>query len=923
MKFYFLFFLVLTLTLTNAQPSTWSSSGLGGGGSLFAPSISPVNSSIMYMQCDMSEVFHTSDAGIHWQPIHFKQLISTGGTHPVVFTNDPSILYTVNYGFLDDTRFPVKSVDGGNTWNQLASDPTGGDVWFISSDPNSTQRIIISSYTAMYLSVDGGNTFSLKYNHGSDFLISGVFWDGNDIYIGTQIGLIVSHDGGVSFALDSSPGIPAGYGFMSFTGSKSNGITRLMGTIAAQDDLYPGVNALDIDIYSSIIRIDYGTTGWTNAVGGINPTHNLFYIASALNNSSVFYVGGTNPNTSYPVIYKTSDGGNSWAEVFLTVNNQNISTGYSGYQGDEDWWYGEIVFGLAVAPNDPQTVIYTDFGFAHISTDGGTNWRQSYVASEDQNPAGSPTAKGKAYGNNGLENTSCWNMHWCSANEDIILASYTDITATKSIDGGIKWSFDFNGINYNTVYHIIEHPTNGTLYAATSSVHDIYQSTYLTDSRIDGGTGAILYSTDQGLHWNLLHNFNHPVIWLAIDPKNNNRMYASVVHSTAGGIYLTSDLNNGSLSNWSSTSKPARTEGHPYNVFVLNDGTVVTTWSGRRTSGGFTASSGVFASSDQGATWTDLSDRPNMDFWTKDITIDPNDANQNTWYVSVFSGWGGPSNGKGGLYKTSDRGVNWTKIFNGYRVESCTVDPVNASKIFVTTENEGLWYSSNANSASPSFTQQDSYPFMHPMRVLYNPNDFTEIWVTSFGNGIKVGSAPSIPLAIHNLQLDGKGRVDGNSINWSFDEITEPLARLSIQRSEDGYRFEEIYRESRPKITSGQFFDRFPSVTSYYRIEFFFMSGKSGYSNILTINNEHIDPIQVYPNITEDLVHLEFPGNLNNLYQINVVNAAGIPVKAFSHSNYLSGNKATVSLRDLPGGFYIIRIMSETGFQYSVKIFRK
>ncbi|HQN57848.1 MAG TPA: T9SS type A sorting domain-containing protein, partial [Saprospiraceae bacterium] len=582
-----------------------------------------------------------------------------------------------------------------------------------------------------------------------------------------------------------------------------------------------------------------------------------------------------------------------------------------------------IVFGLAVAPNDPQTVIYTDFGFAHISTDGGTNWRQSYVASEDQNPAGSPTAKGKAYGNNGLENTSCWNMHWCSSNEDIILASYTDITATKSIDGGIKWSFDFNGINYNTVYHIIEHPTNGTLYAATSSVHDIYQSTYLTDSRIDGGTGAILYSTDQGLHWNLLHNFNHPVIWLAIDPNNNNRMYASVVHSTAGGIYLTSDLNNGSLSNWSSTSKPARTEGHPYNVFVLNDGTVVTTWSGRRTSGGFTASSGVFASSDQGATWTDLSDRPNMDFWTKDITIDPNDANQNTWYVSVFSGWGGPSNGKGGLYKTSDRGVNWTKIFNGYRVESCTVDPVNASKIFVTTENEGLWYSSNANSASPSFTQQDSYPFMHPMRVLYNPNDFTEIWVTSFGNGIKVGSAPSIPLAIHNLQLDGKGRVDGNSINWSFDEITEPLARLSIQRSEDGYRFEEIYRESRPKITSGQFFDRFPSVTSYYRIEFYFMSGKSGYSNILTINNEHIDPIQVYPNITEDLVHLEFPGNLNNLYQINVVNAAGIPVKAFSHSNYLSGNKATVSLRDLPGGFYIIRIMSETGFQYSVKIFRK
>ena len=40
-----------------------------------------------------------------------------------------------------------------------------------------------------------------------------------------------------------------------------------------------------------------------------------------------------------------------------------------------------------------------------------------------------------------------------------------------------------------------------------------------------------------------------------------------------------------------------------------------------------------------------------MRYWTKDILIDPNDATQSTWYVCVYSGWGGPPNGLGGLYR--------------------------------------------------------------------------------------------------------------------------------------------------------------------------------------------------------------------------------------------------------------------------------
>lgn len=721
-----------------AQPTSWQSRGVGGGGALFAPSISPHNNNDIYLQCDMSEVFHTSNGGTNWSEIHFSELISTGGQHTVEYTSDPNILYTVNLNYLTDERYPVISSDGGQTWAPIASDPTGGDAWFISADPHSTNRLLLASYNELFFSNNGGAGFQSVYSM-NDFYISGVFWEGASVYVGTSTGMLVSIDNGTSFNPGSVNGLPAAHGFISFTGAKSGNTTRLMGTTAPTADLYPGINALDIGICDGIYRMDYGSTNWQSVINGIDPNHEIFLLASSQTDISTFYTAGTNPNNSFPVVYKTTDAGSNWGEVFLTTNNQNIVTGWSGYQGDDNWWYGEIVFGLDVAPNDPNTVIITDFGFAHISTNGGGSWSQAYVNPGDANPAGNPTPVDQAYAGNGLENTSCWNMHWMNATD--IFSSFTDITAIRSTDGGNHWAFDYTGVDYNTVYHVVSAP-GGTLYAAVSSVHDLYQSTYLADGNIDNGDGAILYSTDNGLSWELLHDFNMPVIWLALDPNNPNVLYASVVNSVSGGIYKTTTLAGGASSVWTVTSSPPRTEGHPYNVYVLQDGSVVSSWSGHRDPG-FTASSGVFLSNDGGNSWQDVSMNDEMYYWTKDVIIDPNDSTQNTWYAAVHSGWGGAANDKGGLYKTTNRGTSWTLVFDSYRVESAAVNPNNPDEIYATTEAEGLWYCSNATSATPVFDQLPAYDFQHPMRVFWNPYNTDEIWVTSFGNGMKVGQTGS------------------------------------------------------------------------------------------------------------------------------------------------------------------------------------
>ncbi len=755
--------LVLLLFLTQqvfAQITTVESRGIGGGGSLFAPSISPSSNTEMYLQCDMSEVFHTSNAGQNWNIIDFKELISTGGANAIEFTSDPNILYAVNLNWLSDEMFPCKSTDGGVTWEEIASDPTFGEVWSLNANPTSTQELLISSYTELFFSNDGGNSFQSVFSHSSGLYVCGVFWSDNSIFIGTNIGLLVSTDGGLSFGIDPSTGIPAGEGFMSFTGAESNGTIRLMGTTASQNDLYPGVNAVDIEYYSSLIRMDYGSNTWTTATTGIDPNHDLFHIASGVHDITTYYVGGTDPNTSFPVVYKTTDGGVSWSEVFLTTNNQNITTGWSGYLGDSNWWYGEIVFGLAVAPNDPNTVIITDFGFAHVSTDGGATWAQAYVNPADANPMGSSTPQNQSYRSNGLENTSAWNLHWIDQNN--IFASYTDIEGIRSEDGGESWSFNYSAPNYNTIYHIVEHPVTGILYAATSTVHDLYQSTRLEDDIIDNGDGAILYSTDDGLNWQLLHDFGMPVCWLAIDPNSPEIMYASVVNSITGGIYKTTNLNQNSSSIWTNTTSPVRTEGHPYNVFVLDDGAVVSTWSGRLNPG-FTASSGVFYSTNQGASWQDVSMNDQMYYWIKDITIDPNDPTQSTWYVAVHSGWGGNANDKGGVYRTTNRGQTWSQLSDSYRVESVTINPTNLNELYFTTESDGLWYSDNAQEDSPTFSQVAAYDFQHPMRVFYNPYLFNEIWITSFGNGLKVASVNPPGNISLNLKTILEGPYDSNS----------------------------------------------------------------------------------------------------------------------------------------------------------------
>lgn len=724
----------LSFALGSTPPADWKSVGIGGGGAFFSPSISPHNPAEIFVGSDMSNHFRTTDFGKTWKLTHFSELQVYRDSPKVQFTSDPNLLYMIDY--TGEAGRPVRSTDGGKTWSPLASDPTGEEAWSIAADPTGTSRLFVTSYNTLWFSNNGGASFTQKYQAatGNGLLMAGSWFDGNLIVLGTNDGLLLSNDGGQTFTLTPTAGIPTTEAMVSFAAAKSGSTTRFMCVTHPSGSVYNGIQGDDYYGFRSVYTIDWGSGSWVQKTNGITSGSYPFYVGMARNNVDIAYLAGS--RDGIPMVLKTTNGGTSWVDNFRTSGNQNIVTGWQGSGGDRDWGYAELCFGFAVCPTDANRAAFTDYGFVHVTSDGGNLWRQAYVDPATENPAGQSTPKRKYYRGIGLEDSASWFLAW--ADKSTMWASHSDIRGTRSQDGGKSWAFDYTGHTLNASYQVVVHPSTGVMYMATSSVHDLYQSTYLTDARIDGGTGGVLFSADKGKTWQTLGtSITKPTVGLSLDPTHPNRLYATVANSVVGGVYRCDNINAGSSATFAKMPNPPRTEGHAFNIVVLKDGSVITTFSGRRTSN-FTASSGVFYSTNAGQTWADRSD-PGMYYWTKDITIDPHDPSQNRWYVAVFSGWGGAANGKGGLYRSTNRGQSWVRIAANDRVGSCTIDPLDKNSLYFTTEVEGLWHSGNAQAGTPTFSLVQSFPFRQPERVYFNPHKKGEIWVTTFGGGLWVG----------------------------------------------------------------------------------------------------------------------------------------------------------------------------------------
>jgi photosystem II stability/assembly factor-like uncharacterized protein len=715
----------------------WRAAGPGGGGALFNPALSP-HDARLFVTSDMTPLLVSEDAGHAWTMVDFRQ--AQGGRNArVQFTSDPLVLYLLNHR--QEIPAPAISRDGGHHWQPLAAQGLPeGEALALYADPQRSDRLVVSTYENVYLSDDSGATFAPIYTAATDagVHVAGVVFDGGRILLGSNDGLLASQTGNALLQPITVPGLPENRGLFSMAGTAREAGLVLVATILPNDDLYAGMVVEEaFEAFGGVVVLDLAqpTPEWREWNEGIDDDDAPVLVAASAADASAFWLAGIDPTGSeYPVVYR-GDGAAPWQLVLDIDENRNVATGWAGDGGDRNWDFGGGLVGLGVDPADARRAAVTDYGFMHLTEDGGQTWRQVYVDANDANPAGAPTPKGRAYRGSGLQDTSAWSIAWTAP--EAFFVGFTDIRGVRTTDAGEKFSFDYTGHAENSMYRVVRH-SNGALYAATATRHDIYQSTYLTDARIDSSDGRVIVSHDDGASWELVHDFGRAVVWIELDPANPQRAYAALAHSIDGGVYATDDLLEGNISTWRKLPEPPGTQGHAYNVRALPDGSVLASYSGHRDAQGrFQPRSGVFLLDAEQTEWSDRS-HENMRFWTKDVVVDTNDPAGSTWYAGVASGFNNGAAGTGGLYRTTDKGETWLRISDLDRVESITLHPHQSNEAYVTTEGHGLFHTRNLDAPAPTFVQDQSYPFHQPLRVFFSPFDAREIWATSFGGGLFV-----------------------------------------------------------------------------------------------------------------------------------------------------------------------------------------
>ncbi|MGO8995110.1 MAG: hypothetical protein ACLQVI_17485 [Polyangiaceae bacterium] len=727
--------------VTPLAVGTWSSRGPGGGGALYSPVISSFDPDEIFLMTDMTGVFHTVDFGERWQTLDFRQ-IQGDPLGRVELTSDRTVLYALSAR--GERRVLEKSTDAGATFHAMPVSDQIGDPRYLFADPDRADTFVTADRSTIYVSRDGGSSLFAAYTSASTTgcVLGGAFFEGDAIYVGANAGLLVMRGDQVELEVDSRPGIPANERIVSFAGGGNGAGARLFALTYGANGraVTSGMTAGDPETYASIYALDPGADSWRKRARGIDGNARLGLLAMAQADPETVYAAGKDSETDSPVVYATTTAGETWKRSLRTAENENVETGWSGDGGDRTWTFGEVALGLAVAPRDPKRVIFSDLGGAHASRDGGGTWQAVHVAAPDRNRRGSSTPKGLAYATSGIEPTSVWALAW--PRPGVVFADLSDIQAIRSSDGGETWRVGIGGVEENTTYDAVVEPESGALYVATSSVHDLYESPYLQDERIDRGRGGVMVSMNGGASFHLLHDFGHPVVWLALDPANPRRLLASVVHSREGGIYAIDLRTSDTAADRAPERLPAppRTRGHPYTFHVLGDGAIVASYSGHReptvngARGPFVEASGVFVLRAGASAWEDVS-LPAMHYWTKDVVVDPHDPSESTWYVGVFDHTG--RSGNGGLYRTRDRGRTWDQVSREPRVESCTLDPANPSVLFMTTETHGLFVTRDLQDPAPVFHPVLEYPFRQPLRLFFNPANPHELWATSFGGGLR------------------------------------------------------------------------------------------------------------------------------------------------------------------------------------------
>ena len=737
----------LLLLAPTAQSATnsprWQVVGPGGGGAMFLPTISPHDSKVVFIACDMTGSYLSSDAGASWRMFNLRGRTEVFAFDPV----NPRTMYAYGIAL-------YRSTDGGTRWQLLY--PAARDIRTVAVigdhaeeelrlksgpeeritaltvDPADSKTI----YAAMSVA-RRETTLKVSTDWGVSWHAAGVLADGaRAIYVDRNS---PRTDRTLYVAGKTRVAVRRG-------GVWQSGAPAPGGEFASVSGGFPNAPGSALTVYGAtkagLVLSTDGGVSWQPLLPGLQ----IRAVATSLYNAATAYVsysGLKKDAHEYYGVTVTRDAGETWSYLWQEANKAAPNVDQGGWINPTfgpDW--GEHPFDLGVSPVNPDICYATDFGRALRTTDGGRNWVAAY----------SKKTSASGYTTTGLDVTTAYGVHFDPFNPRHMFISYTDMNLMRSDDAGASWrSAILQGVPRrwrNTSYWVEFDPAvKGRMWAVFGATHDLPHPKMWRRTSPQRFQGGICRSDDGGANWTAQTNGipETSATHILLDPRSPKDSRVLYVAGFGKGVYKSTDGG----ANWTlKNSGLPGPEPFAWRFTLTPDGVLYLVVARRSEDGsiGDAKDGALYRSKDGAESWQKVA-LPEGVNGPVALTVDPGDAHR--FYLSAWGRKGTDSDLGGGIYLSTDAGASWSHVLDrDAHIYDVTIDPANPAHLFACGFESSVWRSLDRGA---TWSRVPGYNFKWGHRVVLDPLNKSMIYVTTFGGSVWHGPETGDPNALEDI----------------------------------------------------------------------------------------------------------------------------------------------------------------------------
>lgn len=752
-------------------PGAVTSVGIGGGGAMYSPVVSPNDRSVMFVCCDMGGLYRSQNGGTTWQLLDANGMAvsaeidrSSGARllppKPIAFRQESAWQNVIAaWGRYHGLRY---SLDLGGTWTDipLAAGWASENVTALGVDANGR----------LFVGTENGAHYHDPAPNGG---WGGLAWGTCAGISGWVVGFVLVPDPAQTrFAATRGEPTTSGTVYRSSNGGASwvdvdtlGSTSPLARTLSGNrrriNDLGGGGDAAGRTLYVTMPTVAGAGAGvhvsandgqdWTRTTGGLDLTNGgndvqFERLAVSPNNRNLAYVSAQ--GTTWPEVtnvYRTTNAGGQWTSIYgagtiprgwLELNRQGFGGPPVGFAASYD------------ATAARATVLASNKGSLWKLDDDpaapSPGWQQAYSQPDGSTPPN--------WASVGLEVTTVWRYEKDPHDPTRHFVCYTDIGFMRGVpqQSGARWAYDALPAWRSNAYQLAFDPDRaGTMWMAASDEHDLPYEKQQPPPTGTSSDGGVLRSDTYGATW-VKQNQGlpaAPAVSIVVDPQSpqsTRQLWASMFRA---GVFRSVDdgaswqgssagLTGGGFLSHPGFDLPSTQ--HPYRLELHADGTLFCALSGtnRQAGGTYVKESGLFRSSDYGGTWSLVSA---LYEYVLDYAVHPIDSRVIYLCTSNVRG------AYGAVYRTEDGGSRWDPLLDFAGVGGATkyldtvgffapfLHPLNPNVVLAASNTHGIWISSDGGTTWKAFP----FPFARVHRFLLDPADPATLYVCTHGAGIQ------------------------------------------------------------------------------------------------------------------------------------------------------------------------------------------